>query len=151
MIHPALIRQLNDRPTRKGSCVLYWMQASVRAEDNPALQYAIQRADELGLPVLAVFGLTAAYPEANLRHFTFLAEGLEDAAKALEKLGIQLVVLEARPDEAALRLAADAAAVVTDRGYLAHQRRWRASVARRAPCGVWQVEGDLVLPIQEVS
>ncbi|MBN2552032.1 MAG: hypothetical protein JXB06_04655, partial [Spirochaetales bacterium] len=29
--------------------------------------------------------------------------------------------------------------------------RWRASVARRAPCGVWQVEGDLVLPIQEVS
>ena len=151
MIHPARIRKLNDQPTKKGGYVLYWMQASVRATDNPALLYAIRQADDLGLPVLAVFGLTAGYPEANLRHFSFLIEGLEDVEKQLEALGIRLVVLEAKPDEAALRLAGDAALLITDRGYLAHQRRWRSSLARQAPCGVWQVEGDLVLPIEEVS
>jgi deoxyribodipyrimidine photo-lyase len=151
VIHPSRIKRLNDQRIQKGSYVLYWMQASVRVTDNPALLYAIQQADELGLPVLAVFGLTASYPEANLRHFTFLVEGLQDVERQLEKLGIRLVVLEAQPDEAARRLAGDAALLVTDRGYLAHQRRWRVSVAQEAPCAVRQVEGDLVLPIEEVS
>jgi len=41
MIHPARIRQLNDRPSKTGNCVLYWMQAGVRAIDNLALLYAI--------------------------------------------------------------------------------------------------------------
>jgi len=151
MIHPSRIKQLNDQPIKKGGYVLYWMQASVRAADNPALLYAIQQADELGLPVLGVFGLTDGYPEANLRHFTFLIEGLRDVEQELEKLGIRLVVLEAEPDEAAVRMAAEAALLVTDRGYLAHQRSWRASAAQQAPCPVRQVEGDVVLPIEEVS
>jgi len=151
MIQPSRIKKLNDQPTRKGRYVLYWMQASVRTIDNPALLYAIQQAEELGLPVLAVFGLTDSYPEANLRHFTFLVEGLRDVEQELEKLGIRLAVLKAQPDETALRLAAEAALLVTDRGYLVHQRRWRESVARRAPCPVRQVEGDLVLPVEEVS
>jgi deoxyribodipyrimidine photo-lyase len=151
MIHPSRIKQLNDQPVQKGSYVLYWMQASVRVFDNPALLYAIQRAEELGLPVLAVFGLTDLYPDANLRHFTFLIEGLADAARELEQLGIRLVVLEAEPDEAPLRLSAEAALLVTDRGYLTHQRRWRESVARQSPCAMYQVEGDLLLPIEEVS
>ncbi len=151
MIHPSRIKQLNDKAVRKGGYVLYWMQASVRVVDNPALLYAVQQADEIGVPVLAVFGLTASYPEANLRHFTFLLEGLEEVSRELEKLGIRLVVLEAPPDEAALRLAGDAAALVTDRGYLTHQRRWRSSVADQAPCPVWRIEGDVVLPVEEVS
>jgi deoxyribodipyrimidine photo-lyase len=151
MIQPSRIKELNDQPTRKGRYVLYWIQASVRVIDNPALLYAIQQADKLGIPVLAVFGLTDRYPEANLRHFTFLVEGLQDAEQELEKLGIRLAVLDAQPDEAALRLAPEAALLVTDRGYLAHQRRWRANVAQRAPCPVRQVEGDLVLPVEEVS
>jgi deoxyribodipyrimidine photo-lyase len=151
MIQPSRIKQLNDLPIRKGGYVLYWMQASVRVIDNPALLYAIQQADELGIPVLAVFGLTDRYPEANLRHFTFLVEGLRDAEQELEKLGIRLTVLDAQPDEAALRLTPEAALLVTDRGYLTHQRRWRTKVARRAPCPVRQVEGDLVLPVEEVS
>jgi deoxyribodipyrimidine photo-lyase len=151
VIHPSRIKRLNDQPTRKGSYVLYWMQASVRGTDNPALLYAIRQAEELGLPVLAVFGLTDRYPEANLRHFTFLVEGLEDVQRELEKLGIRLVVVEGPPDEAAVRLAPEASLLVTDRGYLSHQRRWRLSVARRVHCTMRQVEGDLVLPIEEVS
>jgi deoxyribodipyrimidine photo-lyase len=151
MIDPSRIKQLNDHPVRGGRYVLYWMQASVRSVDNPALLYAITQAEELSLPVLAVFGLTSGYPEANLRHFTFLIEGLRDAEQELKELGIRLVILEARPDEAALRLAGDAAVLISDRGYLAHQRHWRKTVAEEAPCPVWQVEGDVVLPVEEVS
>ena len=151
MIAPARIRALNDRPSRQGRYVLYWMQASVRARDNPALQFAIEKAEEAGLPLLTGFGLTLRYPESNLRHYAFLIEGLQEAGEALAAMGIRLAVLPLEPDRAALRLAESAALLVTDRGYLRHQRRWRRSVAERAPCPVFQVEGDLVLPIQEVS
>ena len=48
-MHDARIRQLNERPLGDGSYVLYWMQASQRAEFNPALEYAIRRADEINL------------------------------------------------------------------------------------------------------
>ena len=86
-VEPARLRPLNAAPARPGSYVLYWMQASVRVLDNPALEVAAARADELGLPLLAVFGLTACYPEAALRHYVFLVEGLADAAAALAALG----------------------------------------------------------------
>ena len=145
------LRLLNDRPARRGRYVLYWMQASQRVVDNPALERAVQRADELGLPVLAVFGLDASYPEANLRHFAFLLEGLAVARRDLERRGVQLAVLRAPADEAALRLAGPAALVVCDRGYLRHQRAWRARVAAEAPCTVEQVEGDVVVPLEAAS
>lgn len=145
------LRALNDRPVRGGRYVLYWMQASQRGVDNPALDRAIERADELGLPVLSVFGLDAAYPEANLRHFAFLLEGLAVARRDLERRGVQLAVLRAAPDEAALAVAGPAALVVCDRGYLAHQRAWRARVAAEAPCAVEQVEGDVVVPLEAAS
>jgi deoxyribodipyrimidine photo-lyase len=79
---------LNDREVRKGRYVLYWMQQSQRVEYNHALNVAIREANRAGLPLLVAFGLTDAYPEANLRHFQFMLEGLQDVAAALQKRGI---------------------------------------------------------------
>ena len=142
---------LNDMPARQGRYVLYWMQASQRAEDNPALEAAVARANALALPVLCVFGLASAYPEANLRHYAFMIEGLGETRAALEKRGVQLAVLRADPDEAALSLAEDAALVVCDCGYMPHQRAWRSRVAREARCQVVQVEADVVVPVALAS
>ncbi|MBK7925508.1 MAG: cobalamin B12-binding domain-containing protein [Gemmatimonadetes bacterium] len=50
------------RPRAGGEFVLYWMQTTMRAHDNFALNYAIARADELGLPVLVYHGLRHDYP-----------------------------------------------------------------------------------------
>ncbi len=148
MIHPERVRPLNDRPPRRGRYVLYWMQASVRTRANHALEHAIDAANAAGLPVVAAFGLTERYPEANARHFAFLLEGLADARAALEARGIPLVVLRGAPDEVALALAGDAARVVTDCGYLRHQQAWRRHVAEAAACAVEQVETDAVVPVE---
>ncbi len=59
------VRQLNDEDVRDGDYALYWMQQSQRAEYNHALEYAAQRANELGQSLLVVFGLTDDYPELN--------------------------------------------------------------------------------------
>ncbi|MGI8457706.1 MAG: deoxyribodipyrimidine photo-lyase [Propionibacteriaceae bacterium] len=145
------VKRLNDDPETDGIYVLYWMQQSQRAELNHALEYAIHRANELELPLLVAFGLMDDYPEANLRHYSFLVQGLADVAAALEKRGIVFVVQRGAPDTVALRLAADAALVVCDRGYLRHQRQWRDHLAAEAGRQVVQVETDVVVPVELVS
>jgi len=145
------IQRLNDRPPVRGRFVLYWMQQSQRAEDNPALEYAAAEANRLDLPLVAAFGLTDDYPEANLRHYAFLLEGLAEAARALERRAIAFVLRRGSPPEVALALGREAALLVCDRGYLRHQRAWRSQVAREAACPVVQVEGDVVVPVEEAS
>jgi deoxyribodipyrimidine photo-lyase len=146
------IRTLSDEPPDEaGKYVLYWMQQSQRAGHNPALEYAVQLANERDQAVVAGFGLYERYPEANERAFAFLLEGLADTAAALAERGIKLVLRRGRPDRVALALAKGASLVVCDRGYLRHQRKWRAELARKAGRRVIQVEGDVVVPVNEVS
>jgi deoxyribodipyrimidine photo-lyase len=52
------VRNLNEEGAKDGDYVLYWMQSSQRAEQNHALEYAAQRANDLGQRLLVVFGLT---------------------------------------------------------------------------------------------
>ena len=151
MIQSTRVAQLNDRPAAAGRYVLYWMQHSQRASFNPALEYAIGAANEMGLPVIVGFGLMAGYPDANRRHFAFMLEGLQDAARTLAERRIGFAIRRGRPDEVALDLAGDAALVVCDRGYLRHQKAWRKAVAESAPCRVIQVEGDAVVPVDVAS
>ncbi|PSR00004.1 MAG: deoxyribodipyrimidine photolyase [Bacteroidetes bacterium SW_11_64_17] len=146
------VQPLNDRGLcAEGRYVLYWMQQSQRAQHNPALERALRHANEQGLPLLVVFGLMDDYPEANLRHYTFMLEGLRDTQQRLAKRGLRMVVAHGRPGDVALDYADDAALLVTDRGYLRHQKQWRARVAERAPCRVEQVEGDVVVPVETVT
>jgi deoxyribodipyrimidine photo-lyase len=145
------IRSINDRRVAAGDYVLYWMQQSQRAEHNPALDLAISEANRLKLPVLVAFGLTDAYPEANLRHYRFMLEGLRDAQTALRGKGIQLVVHPGQPVEVALDLGRRAALMICDVGYTRHQRHWRRTVAAGAKCRVLAVECDVVVPVAVTS
>lgn len=147
-IEPERIHRLNGRPWAKGQYVLYWMQASQRAFWNPALEFAIDIANEHKLPVLVVFGLTPNYPEANLRHYAWMLQGLQETAQALRERGIGFVMRLGNPQDVALSLADRAAVLVMDRGYLHHQRTWRKYLAKRAPCSVIEIEGDAVVPVE---
>jgi deoxyribodipyrimidine photo-lyase len=150
-IQPERTRLLNDKEIEAGEYVLYWMQSSQRAEHNHALEYAVRQANDLGQRLLVVFGLTGDYPEANLRHYAFMLEGLVDVQGALKERGIKMAVRRGSPDEVAREAAKDASLVVTDRGYLRHQKRWRENVADGARCRVVQVESDVVVPVELAS
>ena len=62
-----------------------------------------------------------------------------------------MVVQRGSPDDVALKLAKKAALVVTDRGYLNIQKKWRERVADEATCKVVQIEGDVVVPVELAS
>src|SRR5215212_5855968 len=116
------VQNLNEADVREGDYVLYWMQSSQRAEQNHALEYAVQKANELDQRLLVVFGITDDYPEANLRHYAFMLEGLRDAQEALAKRGIRLAVRKGSPDEVAIDAGREASLIITDHGYMRPQK-----------------------------
>ncbi len=149
---PARVRRLNDRPEpSRARYVLYWMQQAQRAECNPALEFAVREARARRLPVVVGFGLTDAFPEANLRHYTFLLEGLAETRAALARRGIAFVLRRGAPDEVALALSRDAAFVVADRGYLRVQREWRDRAAQTLSVPLIRIEGEAVVPVNTAS
>jgi deoxyribodipyrimidine photo-lyase len=146
------VRVLRDVPPRDdGDYVLYWMQQSQRAEDNPALEHAVRWANQLGVRLAVCFGLMDGYPGANARHYRFMLEGLAETARSLARRGIPLILRHGDPADVALELAQEAALLVCDRGYLRHQREWREGVSAEARCRVEEVEADVVVPLEVVS
>src|SRR5918997_987006 len=145
------VRQLNEKDVKDGDYVLYWMQEAQRAEYNYALEYAVQRANEIGQRLLVLFGLTADYPEANLRHYAFMLDGLRDVEVALQRRGLRFVVQPGSPDEVALEFSTRASMMVCDMGYMRPQREWREKVALEADCLVTQVETEVVVPVELAS
>jgi hypothetical protein len=68
-----------------------------------------------------------------------MLEGLADVEEALGKRGIKFVVRRGSPDDVALEAGKNASLIVTDRGYMRPQKRWRKRVAGEAECPVTQV------------
>jgi deoxyribodipyrimidine photolyase len=134
-----------------GRYVLYWMQRAQRAGFNHALEYAVDRANQLALPVVVGFGLMDDYPEANQRHYAFMLEGLREAAQSLRERGITFVQRHGHPADTMSALAADAALLVCDRGYLRHEKPWREAVAAAVRCPLVEIETDVIVPVERAS
>jgi deoxyribodipyrimidine photolyase len=75
-------RALDGNTPKTGRYVLYWVQQTQRAFWNHALEYAIERVNELKVPVAACSGLTDRFPDANERHYAFMLEGSSETRAA---------------------------------------------------------------------
>lgn len=150
-VHASRVKTLNHAPVTDGSYVLYWMQQSQRAHDNHALEYAVNEANRQGCMTVVLFSLTEKYPDANLRHYTFMLEGLKETKNTLAAMGILMILRIGDPVKEVLDMGQKASMIVCDRGYLRHQRSWRRAVAEQSGCRVVQVETDAVIPIEHVS
>lgn len=151
MIRLSRIRRLNRKHLRSGEFVLYWMQASQRSEYNHALEYSIRLGNALNRPVVVYFGITDRFPEANVRHYGFMLEGLKDTNRSLKERGIRAVFRLESPAWGAVKMAETACLMVTDMGYLRIGREWRSQVASQIDCPLIQVESDVVVPVEEAS
>jgi deoxyribodipyrimidine photo-lyase len=122
------------------------MQRAQRGIDNPALDVAVQIANLLGKPVVVFFAPVPFYP-ANLRHYTFLAEGIPDIAAALQKRRIGFV-LRRFPDHGLLKFCKEVrpALVVGDENPQREPEGWRVAAAAKLQVPLWTVDADVVVP-----
>jgi deoxyribodipyrimidine photo-lyase len=151
VIDEARIRWRRDGEPQKGDYVLYWMQEAQRSRDNHALEFAVQHANDLGLPLAVVFCVVDDYPDASARHYRFMLEGVADAGKALERRGVVFAALAGDPPSLVAGLARRAALVVTERSYMPTPVRWRAQLEEATQLPVVEVETEVVVPVDLVS
>jgi len=141
-------------PAREGNygSVLYWMQQAQRVEANHALNLAISLANERKLPLRLVFVLSDRVPDANLRHYQFMLEGLAETAAKLDRLGLEFHLCAGDPGKTIAALASGNPIVVADQGYLRWQRQWRADLQARMDTQAYlEVESDAVVPVRTAS
>jgi deoxyribodipyrimidine photo-lyase len=134
-------------PNAEGNCVVYWMQHAQRAEDNPALDVAIRIANELGKPVVAFFGPVPFYPNANLRHYRFLAAGVPDVASGLESRNVGFA-FRPYPNHSLLKFCEEArpCMVISDEDPLREAEHWRVKAMQLLRVPFWTVDANVVVP-----
>jgi deoxyribodipyrimidine photo-lyase len=146
------VRRLNDSPERSGAAyVLYWSQMNRRTEANHALEYAVERANALNLPLLYYEGLTCTYREANDRLHTFVLENVPETERRLKARGIgycfYLRRRRADPNDVFYRLAAKAALVVTDDYPVFIAAEHNASAPAKAGVAYYAVDSSCIVPM----
>ena len=87
------------------------------------------------------------YPNANLRHYHFLQQGLRDAAEDAAERGLTFVVR--RPPHNRLESFVEevqAALVIGDENPCREPERWRRVLAQRLTIPFWTVDADVAVP-----
>lgn len=145
--NPRILVRRGGPPRPDGRCVVYWMQRAMRIHDNPALDLAIDAANLLGLPVVVFFSVIPNYPNANIRHYHFMQQGLRDVEHDAAERGVGFV-LRRHPDNSLEKFLEEvgAAMLVGDENPCREPERWRKVLARRLKLAYWTVDADVVIP-----
>jgi deoxyribodipyrimidine photo-lyase len=135
----------------RGRCIIYRMRRAQRALDNPALNAAIAAANALKRPVVVFFGLQARHPIANLRHYTFMIEGLAETAETLarRRCGFVLRICSGSnsSDEFA-RFCTEMrpSLVICDEDPARRDAQWRQEGQLYPAAPIWSVDADVIVP-----
>jgi deoxyribodipyrimidine photo-lyase len=144
---PRVTVRRGGAPDLAGRCVVYWMQRSQRALDNPALEVAVRAANALSKSCVVFFAPVPFYPHADLRHYRFLNQGIPAIAAGLKQRGIGFV-LRRFPDHHLLRFCNQVrpALVIGDENPLRETEAWRRTVAQQLGVPFWTVDSDVIVP-----
>ncbi|MGA6971833.1 MAG: deoxyribodipyrimidine photo-lyase [Candidatus Binatus sp.] len=134
-----------------GRCVVYRMRRAQRALDNPALNTAIAAANALGQPVVVFFGLLARHRVANLRHYTFMIEGLVETARKIERRGCGFVLRICEGADSAegfARLCTEVrpSLVICDEDPARRDAKWNQEALLYPSAPLWSVDADVIVP-----
>lgn len=151
---PALrVRRCNAAPIDPaGDHVLYWMIAARRAGHSFGLQRAVERAVDLGKPLVILEPLRAGYPWASDRLHRFVLDGMADnEARFAGRPVLYHPYVEPSPGAGKgllAALAARAAVVVTDDYPAFFLPRMVAAGAAISPVLVEAVDGNGLYPMR---
>ncbi len=148
----SLLNRIKDVPKRK---VIYWMQTSIRYQYNHGLEHAIRLANLKKSELLVVFYLDFSFPNANLRSFKFMLEGLYETLLTLNQNQIAVKVILGKAEDLIHKELIDASDLVMDFAYLRYQRLQRtkikeACINQGIDINISMVESDLLVPVESI-
>ena len=95
IINPARIFEFNNKPIKSGK-IIYMCEREIRAKDNFALQFALQKSKKLNLPLKII------HPKINYEYNLkqkFIDSQIAQAEKQFKQIGLDFEVIEKTPDE----------------------------------------------------
>lgn len=95
IINPARIFEFNNKPIKSGK-IIYLYEREIRAKDNFALQFALQKSKKLNLPLKII------HPKSNYEYNLkqkFIDSQIAQAEKQFKQIGLDFEVIEKTPDE----------------------------------------------------
>lgn len=145
------IKVLNEGENTDGEYVLYWMHSAQRVKYNYSLNFAIKRSNDLKKPLLVLFIVTDSYPEANLRHYKFMLEGLYELKQEFEELNIRFMIIKGEIISEVIRIGKKAIEIITDRSYLRIGRQWIEEIKSSIKKNFYELDSSLIVAVDESS
>ena len=140
IINPARIFELNNKPIKYGE-IIYLCEREIRAKDNFALQFALQKSEELNLPLKIIHPkINYAY---NLKQ-KFIYSQIAQAEKQFKNIGLDFEVIEKTPEEIIKNL--NPALITLDFNPIL-----KRDYLKNADFKIYEIDGHNIIPARFVS
>src|SRR4029079_11494058 len=155
-ISPSRIYALNDAPIRpERKYIVYWMTSARRLHYNFALEHAVERARELGRPLILFEAPRCGYEHASDRLHAFVLQGMAEHAAALRASRARYYAYVEPEDGAGsgllAALARDACVIVGDWSPAFFLPRMLAAAARQVDVRLEAVDSNGILPVADAG
>jgi deoxyribodipyrimidine photo-lyase len=136
-----------------GSTVIYVMQGALRTKDNHALNYAINYANKYQLNLTVLFNMQTLEPEATLRGYQFMTEGLFDVFESFKQLKISFHIVSKSPEEMMKPYLKHARAICFDQAYLNHNKKIMHQILNVVldHTHVFEIDTNVLVPVRVAS
>jgi len=148
------IKKLNNFNLNiNGNFILYYMNLTQREDFNYSLEFGIDLSNKYQKPLIVYFPITDYFKFSNLRYYQFMIEGIIKTKKAIEQRGIKFIIekLDYPPYKKILEKSEKCFAIILDKGYLKYQRKINEIIAQKSKTAVFEVENDVIVPVEIAS
>ena len=140
IINPARIFELNNKPVKNGK-IIYLCEREIRVKDNFALQFALQKSEELNLPLKII------HPKINYEYKpkqVFINNQIEQAERQFTQIGLNFEVIEKTPEEIIKN--SNPALIILDFNPIL-----KRDYLKKSDFKIYEIDGHNVIPARFVS
>lgn len=144
-----LKRVQNLRNGRPGhGPVLYWMSRDQRVQDNWALAYALETAENYSQCLIVAFTLLDGLLNATWRQFNFMIKALQKIETKLNNLNIPFIVLKGEPADTLPQFIEQhhITHLVIDFDPLKIKQQWKKQIIEKIPIEIDEVDAHNIVP-----
>ena len=139
-INPARIFEFNNKPIKNGK-IIYLCEREIRAKDNFALQFALQKNEELNLPLKII------HPKINYEYNPkqkFIDSQIAQAERQFKQIGLDFEVIEKTLEEIIKNL--KPAFIIIDFNPIL-----KRDYLKNADFKIYEIDGHNIIPARFVS
>ena len=139
-INPARIFEFNNKPARDGE-IIYLCEREIRVKDNFALQFALQKSEELNLPLKII------HPKINYDYQQkqeFIDNQIEQTKSQFRNIGLDFEIIEKTPAEIIKDM--NPAIIIIDFNPIL-----KRDYLKKADFKIFEIDGHNIVPARFIS